>query len=431
MGGARTFRLTAIRRLADLFENPWGYIELDQVTQDGESCQVEFTQPDDGNPLDRSLAEVTVAAPLRPGETLKLSIPFKARVPIPMARTGGRDDYFHVAQWFPKIGVYEPAGVRGRSEGGWAARQFHGPTEFYADFADWEVTLDVPAGDTLLATGEGEEIETQDSTRSRWRFSQRAVHDFAFVAGMGMHVETHPHFPKGGGPEIAITYATPADVSHRVPRMRHVAEKTFDVMGQRVGPYPFSTMTGVEPPFKASGTAGMEYPTLVTGGLGDPIFDLPGLRDAGFNDGVIAHEIIHNYFQGVVANDEQEEPFLDEGFTTYWAQEVSKELRTEASVQPNVFGRLIDRSELRELAIGAPADRINEAVLRRPASLFYPGTLGTQVYTRTMAIFQTAAALHGQEEVDRIFSTFFRRYRFRHAGQEDFFGVVAEVASPG
>ena len=429
MAGAWQGRRPGIRSLADLFDDPWGYIELDRVTQDGESCPVQFIQPDDGNPLDRSLAEVTLASPLAPGETLRLSMSFRARLPIPMARTGGRDDYFHVAQWFPKIGVYESAGVRGRSDGGWAARQFHGPTEFYADFADWEVTLDVPTGYTLLATGEGEEIETQDSTRSRWRFGQRAVHDFAFVAAVGMHVETHPHVPKGGGAEVAITYATPSEVSHRVPRMRRVAEKTFDVMGQRVGPYPFSTMTIVEPHFKAAATSGMEYPTLVTGGFGDRLFDLPGLRDSGFNDGVIAHEIIHNYFQGMVANDEQEEPFLDEGFTSYWEEEVSKELRTEASEQPRVFGRRVDRSELRELAIGASADRINEAVLRRPANLFYPGTLGTQVYSRTLDIFRTAAALHGQDEVDRIFSTFFRRYRFRHPGQEDFFGVVAEVAS--
>jgi hypothetical protein len=62
--------------------------------------------------------------------------------------------------------------------------------------------------------------------------------------------------------------------------------------------------------------------------------------------------------------------------------------------------------------------------------MFYKGTEGTQIYTRTMAIFRTAAALYGQSEVDRIFATFFARYRFRHPGQADFFGVVEEVASP-
>ena len=63
--------------------------------------------------------------PVRPGESLTIDIAFKAQLPKVFARTGYAGDYFLVGQWFPKLGVYEPAGLRGRTAGGWNCHQFH------------------------------------------------------------------------------------------------------------------------------------------------------------------------------------------------------------------------------------------------------------------------------------------------------------------
>ena len=102
----------------ELFDDPWGSIDLESVVQahgdETLDCRYEFIQPDDGNIHDQTLARVTLAQPVPPGQTLELRFKFTSRLPIPFARTGGRDDYFHVGQWFPKIGVYDTQG--------WAAR---------------------------------------------------------------------------------------------------------------------------------------------------------------------------------------------------------------------------------------------------------------------------------------------------------------------
>jgi len=50
-----------------------------------------------------------------------------------------------VVQWFPKLGVYEPAGMRGRSTGGWNCHQFHANSEFYADFGRYTVDITAPS----------------------------------------------------------------------------------------------------------------------------------------------------------------------------------------------------------------------------------------------------------------------------------------------
>ncbi len=113
MGGAIQGRWVDLDKLSRLHEQPWGWIEIERIVQrpaddegdDGAPCSLRFIQPDDGNPLDRSLAEVGLPEPVAVAGELVLDISFVAHLPVPIARTGGVDDYFHVGHWFPKIGV--------------------------------------------------------------------------------------------------------------------------------------------------------------------------------------------------------------------------------------------------------------------------------------------------------------------------------------
>ena len=76
---------------------------------------------------------VTLPAPVGPGETVTLDIAFTAKIPRPFARTGAIENYFFIAQWFPKLGVLEDAG--------WNTHQFHAATEFYADYGTYDVRI--------------------------------------------------------------------------------------------------------------------------------------------------------------------------------------------------------------------------------------------------------------------------------------------------
>ena len=437
--GATSLRDFDFEKVADRFEAPWGDITPRTIRRLGsapQDCTWRYIRPDDGNPLDRTLAEIDLDPPLAPGETLRLHIEFDARLPVPVARTGCHSTvgYCHVGQWFPKIALYDPRGTGRRTEAGFAAQQFHGPTEFYAPFADWDVTLDTPAGHVVLATGAQSAAAPPHGDPSaglqRHRFVQRAVHDFAFVTARQLHVETHAHRPVGGGPPIDITYATPLETRDHVAVMRELAELTFDVMGERVGPYPFGTMKVIEPPFAAVETGGMEYPTLVTGALGDPIADWAVLRDTGLNEDVSSHEIIHNYFQGMVATNEPQEAFLDEGFTSYWDSEVRRVLDARRRRTRGLLGLRIDALRIVRYGLGRAAERIRQPMSSRPAWLFADGTHATQIYTRPDATLTTARLRFGQTAVDRLFRTYFHRHRFGHPTSDDFFTIADEVGPP-
>src|SRR5207244_7465594 len=90
-------------------------------------------------------------------------------------------------------------------------------------------------------------------------------------------------------------------------------------MGAGFGRYPYEVLTLVHPPPRATEAGGMEYPTLIT--TGGRWYGPPGLYEV---ESVTIHELGHEWFYGLVATDEVEWPFLDEGLNTF-AEEMALE----------------------------------------------------------------------------------------------------------
>ena len=105
------------------------------------------------NTSDHTVIRVPLSKPVGPGETIVLDIAFQAKLPKIFARTGFSRDFFLVGQWFPKIGVYEPAGTRYAKKGQWNCHQFHANSEFYADYGVYDVNITTPKEYWVSATG--------------------------------------------------------------------------------------------------------------------------------------------------------------------------------------------------------------------------------------------------------------------------------------
>jgi hypothetical protein len=413
--------------------DPWGYIEPRTIRQrlpeGARDAPFHFIQPDDGNPLDRTLAQIDLPSPVPPGGEVVLEVDFDARLPAPIARTGAARDYFFVAQWFPKLGVIEPRGVRHADKPRMAAHQFHGNTEFYADFADYDVTIGVPEGFLVAATGraEGQPAKGPDG-RQRFHHRQRAVHDFVFLAGKNLADEVVRHAPAGGGgPAVDVRVVVPRGLEHQIGRARQAAEGAIDVLGSRVGPYPYDVLTVVMMPPDAGGTAGMEYPTLITAESADPVWDLAAFKDLRLLQEVTIHEFGHQYFYGILASHEQEEAFLDEGFNSYWEVQIMNALYGREASAGSIFGFALRDEDARAASLTRSADKFREPLRKRPSWLFYPGTWGHQIYGRPSLSLATASARFGEERMDRVFAEYYRRFAFHHPDVEDFLSVADEV----
>ncbi|MBI3189806.1 MAG: M1 family peptidase, partial [Ignavibacteriales bacterium] len=133
----------------------WGYIDIKKITlHTGEdlTSAIQFIQPDDGNAEDKTVVRLPLPTPLQPGDSISLSIDFEEKLPQPpFARTGLKEEYFFVGQWFPKVGVY--------IDGKWNCHQFHATTEFFADFGVYNVRITVPKKNIVGATGLEHEVK--------------------------------------------------------------------------------------------------------------------------------------------------------------------------------------------------------------------------------------------------------------------------------
>lgn len=410
-----------------IWNDPWGWTVLDAVREVRGAAHTDATwqwiRPDDGNLNDRTLAEIALAAPAAPGAEVVLEILWTTRLPVPFARMGWTPDFVLLGQWYPKLGVIEPAGVRGAPAARSAARQFHGKTEFYADFADYEVTLDAPQDWIVGATGrEIGAAAPRPKGVLRHVFRQRAVHDFALVAGSHLARFVERHATAGGGPAVEVTYLLPRGTEHQLPRWSRATYGAIDVMARRVGPYPYDTLTVVIPPHRASRTAGMEYPTFLTGEPGDPALDRWPLAEARFAEDAIVHEFCHQVFYGLIASNEQDESYLDEGNTHYWDHVVLDETYGARGSLGSLLGHEMSIVDGDAGAVAQELDKHDEPLAQRPSFLYR--WYWSESYMRPALTLYAAHRRFGREAVDRGFREYYRRWAFRHPQLADFLDAM-------
>jgi hypothetical protein len=424
----------------------WGYVDVRSLRRgDGRDLALgaTFEHPDDENADDRTVWRVPLPEPVPPGGEIALDVVFEAKLPRIFARTGYFRDYFLAGQWFPKLGVYEPAGRRGRAEGGWNCHQFHANSEFYADFGRYRVEITLPKRFVVGATGKRTERRENPDGTSTHVYEQGDVIDFAWTASPRF-LEVKANF-SGEKDVTAEEYAETArlvgrsldevrlsdvDVTvllqpeHAAQAERHVraAKAAIKWFGLWYGRYPYPTITVVDPAFGAGGSGGMEYPTFITAGT-SILFNRWPLDRVLAPEAVVVHEFGHQYWQSMVASNEFEESWLDEGFNSYSTGEVMRRVYGPWMVQ--ALGLRL--GELEAARAQNSVDRMFDRI-RTPAWGFSPGNYGFNSYSRTQLTLLTFEALVGRETMARVMRTYHERWRFRHPSSDDFYDVVAEVA---
>ena len=419
--------------LSHVRDDEWAYSQVEKIElldEDGTvvadlTDAAEFIAPDDGNPDDRSVLAVALPSPIGPGATARVRLRFTAKVPRTFARTGFRGDYFFLAQWFPKIGVFEaPRG--GRAE--WNCHQFI-QTEFYADFGNYDVRLTVPAGWVVGATGrETERQENGDGTVTH-RYVQADVHDFAWTTSPHFAVYER-RFEHDALPDVDMRLLLMPDHAEMKARYFAATEAALKYYGQWWGPYPYDHVTVVDPAYK-SRTGGMEYPTLFTGGTR---WISPRLRRSP--EGVTVHEAGHQFFYGIMANNEYEHAWLDEGFNTYSTTRVMQTAFPEHAYTKRYFDDFIsipfpdivtaDRTDGADKYPGVESELKRDS-MRHLSWKTGPYGYRINAYDKPAMMLRSLENFLGWQLFQQVVSTYFARHAFKHPRPEDFFAVAEHI----
>ena len=399
-------------------ESSIGWIEINSFTDERNTDLLGFMQyisPDDGNPEDKTVVKVMLPEPALPGDTIFVKLEFETKLPSNIRRTGYSGDFYFVAQWFPKFGVYEPAGMRYATTGGWNCHQFHANSEFYANHSLYEVSINTPV-EFIVGSG-GVLISEKSETEGRKTqvFRAEDIVDFAWTAWPGYSVFTDRWR------NVDITLLMPKERKKQAERQFAAVRYALEYLDDNVGPYPWSHLTFVDPPLEGSGAGGMEYTTLFTSMSSFMMPEWVHLPEL-----VTVHEFGHAYFMGILASNEFEEPWLDEGINSFWEQRIlDNYYGAESGLINHPLLKISDAAYSRLSYVLSPSRQV---ISNAEYSWNYPhGTYSMMSYQKTAVWLSTLMGIIGEKTMNDIFREYYKRWAFKHPSGKDFVAVVNDV----
>ena len=399
-------------RHAHASDSGWGWIHVDSLQIGGTELASKLRYP---YAPDETVAELPLATPVAPGQTIAVSFRFTAQLPEVFARTGYKGEFHRVAQWFPKIGVR--SGPPGAEQ--WECHPHDATTEFFADFGTYDVSLTVPSTEVVAATGVLTDARDQPGGTRTLTYHAEDVHDFAWMADPYMKELSGPAKLEDGNVVEVRVYARPEQADFAA-RHRDAAIGAIEHFSAYFLPYPYPYLTVIDPPMDAQfGAGGMEYPTLVTT-AGDSVVMRPGIRIPEY---VTIHEVGHQWFQGMLASNEPEEAWLDEGVNE-WA---------DAHVMSDLYGPRhgIDwmgwQADLHDLLAAVEYDPDSPSPIASAAYAFVDEQAWAErTYEGTQRALATLEELVGSSNMMAAMRAYARAWAFKHPTGRDFYASLEQ-----
>ncbi len=392
------------------------------------------------NPDYIDIVKLLLNKPLKPGDSITITTPFKTVLPPYFSRSGYSDGEFMACQWYPKPAVFDKEG--------WHEFPYLDMGEFYAEIADYNVKLTLPSDYIVGATGTmltAYELNTyktigakntvnrtnspalytpenKDAKKTLSWFALQ-VPDFAWFADKNFIVQYDTIMLPGQKPIDAFTYY------HN--KKNSLWQKSIDFVKDAVhhystwiGDYVYPTVQAVEGP-KNNLSGGMEYPmiTLITS---------PDAKEESL-DGVIAHEVGHNWFMGMLGSNERRHGWMDEGLNTYFQFRYEAEKYRSNSIFGDAIPAEVKNNtperfqELTYLAMaqGIPFDdEIDVAATEKSKSDPY----STAIYIKTAVWLNLIEQAIGRKKLDEAMHNYFNKWKFKHPQPEDMQNAFEEVA---
>ncbi|MEV6627923.1 putative Ig domain-containing protein [Amycolatopsis sp. NPDC051106] len=230
--------------------------------------------------------KVTLPSPLAQGQSATVGFDLSIVVPSGADRFGHDGAYNMIGNALPVLAVRDGAG--------WHLDPYTNNGEsFYTVIGDFDVTLVHPT--SLLTPATGSSTETTSGTTTTTHAVANKVRDFAWAAGPFAKITT----TSGKGVRVNV-YSVSGISTSSANQMLTLAADSIDVHSGRFGDYPYGEVDVVLDNNFWFG--GMEYPGFV--------LDLVSTT-------ALPHELAHQWFYGIVGDDEYNSPWLDESFTDY------------------------------------------------------------------------------------------------------------------
>jgi hypothetical protein len=378
-----------------------GFLHANWVKQDGKALLIE----EQG-----TILKVILDKPLLPGKKTKLSMEFDAQVPIYTRRSGRYNQEgiaYSMAQWYPKLCEYDRAG--------WNTDPYVG-REFYGVWGDFEVNINISSEFILGGTGivsNPKEVKNgyggiegkPEGTRAKWKFEAKQVHDFVWAADKAY---VHKIVPVNEDLEVHLLYKNDSAYAASWEKLASEMPRMFRYVNKKFGEYPYSSFSIIQ-----AGDRGMEYPMATL---------MNGNRSYGSILGTTAHELMHQWYYGVLATNEGAYPWMDEGFSNYAdAYVMNYMLENDSLSVPNY-----EKTRARVLGL----IESDKNVPLRTHGDHYASSLVYSIgsYNKGTIYLNQLAYIIGQDKLDQSLLRYYNDWKFKHPDPEDFLLVAEKVS---
>ncbi len=430
---------------------PGGGIELGTIAvrQGGQPYEPETL-------IDDTRLRIDLAEPMAPGgSTVTIDIAWSFRVPERGADRMGilpveGGAVYEIAQWFPQVLVYDDVE-------GWNALPYLGQGEFYLGYGDYDVAITVPSEFVVVATGEqtnpeetwdaeqlGRLAEARRSAErvyivrpeeagtrpgggtTTWRYRAEDVRDFAWAASQQFILDGAGYTTPAGNDVLILSAYPPEGVGSDPAEpgweeATRFGRQSVQYNSEQWFPYPYPVAISV-----AGVVGGMEYPMIHFSDVTDRGFPLQGVVD---------HEVAHNWFPMIVGSDERRHVWMDEGFASFM-NALSGPAFYDENADPTIagYGRGAEVRMYRLTRSPYVAGRMQEALMAdqpiattsdavRRAAL---GFLGYRKPSKGLQILRET--ILGPERFDEGFRAYTERWAFKHPQPADFFRTIEDVS---
>ncbi|MBX7183122.1 MAG: M1 family metallopeptidase [Bacteroidia bacterium] len=402
------------------------------------------------HPEHKDICKVLLNTPLLPKQSITLTIPFHVQIPDgQISRLGHVGQAYFITQWYPKPAVYDHKG--------WHAFPYLNQGEFYSEFGTYDVKITLPGNYVVGATGdlvdgaaeldwlnkkaEATAAKTNFDTRDMdfpeseketktLHYHQEKVHDFAWFADKRWNVLKSEVELPNKQKVTTWAYFTNQNASTWKKAPQYINDATW-FYSQHCGNYPYKHVTAVDGTIAAGG--GMEYPNITVIGNAGSDYSL---------ETVIMHEVGHNWFYGILGSNEREFGWMDEGLNSFFESRYNEwkhpkanffDLIAGESKAIKVLGKFIGADKQAqnyyyEMSYLFEGRRGEDQPIQTHSADFTMLNYGAIMYSKTADVFNYLLDNLGEDLTDKIFRTYFDRWKFRHPYPEDFRKVAEEVA---
>lgn len=383
---------------------------------------------------DIDICKLELTQPLKPGQTIEITTPFKVKLPKVFSRMGHEDQTYCISQWYPKPAVYDA--------NGWSPMPYLDQGEFYSEFGKFDVSISVPKNYILAATGElqnedekswllsisNKKFKTETNPKESnpvssgeyktLRFIQDSIHDFAWFCDKRFKVERGEVVLSNGKKVSTWLYQKNPNKS-----AVHWVDTAIQYYSRMLGDYPYSNATVVVTPLTAGG--GMEYPTITNVGEAS--------RD------VIVHEVGHNWFYGILASNERQHPWMDEGLNTYYqTRSISTKripshtgfsLKSLSKLDGNGFEVVFGETPfgLTQLEYNLSARAGKDQPVTTPSIEFEEKNYGYIIYAKAPLLFNYLQDYLGDSLFDTMMKGYYEKWKFKHPLPDDFIENAKQI----